>query len=86
VNNVVLVGRLEPPLTLALSVWLLRERVSFWEVAGAIAAFVGVILTIILQPPGEAMMKPLPYLNILAIALSLVTPFTRRYNVAPTVL
>lgn len=26
VNNVVLVGRLEPPLTLALSVWLLRER------------------------------------------------------------
>jgi drug/metabolite transporter (DMT)-like permease len=28
VNNVVLVGRLEPPLTLALSVWFLRERVN----------------------------------------------------------
>jgi len=57
VNNVILVGRLEPPLTIALSIWLLRERVSFWEFMGAIAAFTGVILTIILQPPGSAMMK-----------------------------
>ncbi|MUH00907.1 EamA family transporter [Scytonema sp. UIC 10036] len=57
VNNVILVGRLEPPLTLALSVWLLKERVNFWEFIGAIAAFVGVTLTIVLQPPGEAMMK-----------------------------
>lgn len=57
VNNVILVGRLEPPLTLALSVWLLRERVNIWEFIGAIAAFVGVILTIILQPPTEAMMN-----------------------------
>ena len=57
VNNVVLVGRLEPPLTLALSVWVLRERVNFWEVVGAIAAFVGVILTIVLQPPENGMMN-----------------------------
>ncbi|MEH2452621.1 DMT family transporter [Nostoc sp.] len=57
VNNVILVGRLEPPLTLALSVWLLRERVNIWEFIGAIAAFVGVILTIILQPPTENMMN-----------------------------
>lgn len=57
VNNVILVGRLEPPLTLALSVWLLRERVNIWEFIGAIAAFAGVILTIILQPPTEAMMN-----------------------------
>ena len=57
VNNVILVGRLEPPLTLALSVWLLRERVNIWEFIGAIAAFIGVILTIILQPPTEAMMN-----------------------------
>ncbi|MHC5737254.1 DMT family transporter [Nostoc sp.] len=57
VNNVILVGRLEPPLSLALSVWLLKERVNIWEFMGAIAAFVGVILTIILQPPGETMMK-----------------------------
>lgn len=57
VNNVVLVGRLEPPLTLALSIWLLKERVNLWEGVGAIAAFFGVTLTIILQPPGQAMMN-----------------------------
>jgi drug/metabolite transporter (DMT)-like permease len=57
VNNVVLVGRLEPPLTLALSVWLLKDRVNFWQVVGAIAAFIGVTLTIILQPKAEAMMN-----------------------------
>jgi drug/metabolite transporter (DMT)-like permease len=56
VNNVVLVGRLEPPLTLALSVWMLRERVNVWEVMGAIAAFIGVTLTILLQPPTATMM------------------------------
>jgi drug/metabolite transporter (DMT)-like permease len=56
VNNVVLVGRLEPPLTLVLSVWMLRERVNVWEVMGAIAAFIGVTLTIVLQPPTAAMM------------------------------
>jgi drug/metabolite transporter (DMT)-like permease len=57
VNNVVLIGRLEPPLTLAFSVWLLRERVTKWEIGGAIAAFIGVSLTIILQPPNPAMMN-----------------------------
>jgi drug/metabolite transporter (DMT)-like permease len=57
VNNVILVGRLEPPLALALSIWLLRERVNLWEIVGAIAAFIGVTLTIVLQPPGTAMMK-----------------------------
>jgi drug/metabolite transporter (DMT)-like permease len=57
VNNVVLLGRLEPPLTLALSVWLLKERVNFWEILGAIVAFIGVTLTIILQPQQPAMMN-----------------------------
>jgi drug/metabolite transporter (DMT)-like permease len=56
VNNVVLVGRLEPPLTLALSVWLLKERVNRWEMLGAIAAFFGVTLTILLQPSTATMM------------------------------
>jgi drug/metabolite transporter (DMT)-like permease len=56
VNNVVLVMRLEPPLTLALSVWMLRERVNGWEAMGEIAAFLGVTLTILLQPPSAAMM------------------------------
>jgi drug/metabolite transporter (DMT)-like permease len=49
VTNVLLLGRLEPPLTLALSIWLLRERLNRWEVLGSIVAFTGVILTIVLQ-------------------------------------
>jgi drug/metabolite transporter (DMT)-like permease len=52
VNNVVLIGRIEPPIVLALSVWLLRAKVNVWVVAGAIAAFVGVVLTILLQQVG----------------------------------
>lgn len=76
-NNVILIGRLEPPLTLALSVWLLRERVNIWQFIGAIAAFIGVILTIILQPPGEGMMNVggfgLGIGELLAVAGSLAT-------------
>jgi drug/metabolite transporter (DMT)-like permease len=53
VNNVVLVGRLEPPLTLAFSIWILKERVNCWEVAGAIVAFIGVTLTVILRTMGN---------------------------------
>jgi drug/metabolite transporter (DMT)-like permease len=53
VNNVVLVGRIEPPLTLALSVLLLGERVNRWVVAGAVVAFGGVALTILLQGAGQ---------------------------------
>ncbi|NJN11214.1 MAG: DMT family transporter [Richelia sp. RM2_1_2] len=57
VNNVVLIGRLEPPLTLALSVWLLRERVNFWQIIGAVISFFGVFLTISLPANLEEMAK-----------------------------
>ncbi|MBE9045463.1 DMT family transporter [Pleurocapsales cyanobacterium LEGE 10410] len=50
VNNVVLIGRIEPPITLALSVLILRAKVNSWIVTGAVLAFVGVVLTIVLQP------------------------------------
>jgi drug/metabolite transporter (DMT)-like permease len=50
VTNVLLLGRLEPPLTLALSIWLLGDRLNRWEVLGSIVAFGGVLLTILLQP------------------------------------
>lgn len=56
VSNIVLVGRLEPPLMLALSVWVLKERIDFWTIAGALVAFAGVALTIFLQPATETMM------------------------------
>ncbi len=53
VNNVVLIGRIEPPIVLALSVFLLKERVNIWIVAGAIISFIGVVLTIVLQEPAN---------------------------------
>ena len=50
VNNVILIGRIEPPLSLALSIFILKERVNLWTILGAVIAFTGVILTIVLQP------------------------------------
>jgi drug/metabolite transporter (DMT)-like permease len=57
VNNIVIIGRLEPPLTLALSVWLLSQRLNFWEIIGAVVTFFGVTLTIFLQAPSANMMS-----------------------------
>ncbi len=55
VSNVVLIGRIEPPLTLALSVIFLKERVNLWVASGAIVAFLGVGLTLLISPPASAM-------------------------------
>ncbi|MEB3359729.1 MAG: DMT family transporter [Synechococcales bacterium] len=52
VNSLILIGRIEPPLTLALSVLFLKERVNFWVVLGAVFAFGGVALTLFLQQAG----------------------------------
>jgi len=57
VNNIILIGRLELPLSIALSVWLLRERVNVWQLLGAFFAFFGVILTVILQSPESSMIN-----------------------------
>lgn len=51
VSNVVLVGRLEPPLVLALSVWFLHARVHRWEIWGTFIAILGVACIILLQHP-----------------------------------
>ena len=56
VNNVVLIGRIEPPITLTLSVLILKARVNKQIVIGAVLAFVGVMLTILLQPSAANMM------------------------------
>jgi drug/metabolite transporter (DMT)-like permease len=57
VNNVVLVGRIEPPLTLALSVFWWGARVNRWTVAGAVVSFIGVGLTLLLPQPNPAMVQ-----------------------------
>lgn len=51
VNNVILIGRIGPPLILVLSVLLLKERVNSWVISGEVLAFIGVLLTILLQKP-----------------------------------
>jgi drug/metabolite transporter (DMT)-like permease len=50
VNNVILIGRIEPPLILILSVWFLHSRLHRWEVIGTLVSLVGVVFTIALQP------------------------------------
>ncbi|EAZ90604.1 DMT family transporter [Crocosphaera chwakensis] len=57
VNNVILVSRIEPPLILGLSVVFLGARVNRWVVSGAIVSTLGVILTVVLQPPQGDMIE-----------------------------
>ena len=52
VNNVILIGQIDTPIVLALSVLLLRDRVNSWVVAGAAISLIGVSLTVLLQPTG----------------------------------
>ena len=65
VTNVVLIGRLEPPIGLALGVWLLRARVNPWTVAGSLVCFVGVAATALFASSGQkiAMMGELLHLG-----------------------
>lgn len=55
VNNVILIGRIEPPLALVLAVIFLQARVNPWIVAGALLSFLGVIVTILGSNPENMM-------------------------------
>ncbi|MEM1251687.1 MAG: DMT family transporter [Cyanobacteria bacterium P01_H01_bin.21] len=57
VNNVILISQIDTPLVLALSVWVLGDRVNKWVVAGAVVSFIGVALTVLIQPPGTGMVS-----------------------------
>lgn len=57
VNNVILISRIEPPLTLALSVWLLHERINRWVLLGAILSFLGVGLTLLIPSAKTEMIE-----------------------------
>lgn len=57
VNNVILIGQLDTPLVLALSVWFLGDRINAWVIGGAVLAFIGVALTVIIAPPSDDMMS-----------------------------
>ncbi|KAM3094446.1 DMT family transporter [Phormidesmis sp. 146-12] len=86
VNNVVLVGRLEPPIALVLSIWLLKEQVTRLEQLSAIVVLIGVMLSVLLQPPTEMIQmagltfgkgEALTALGAIAIAVSTVISKTR---------
>lgn len=57
VNNVILIGQVDTPLVLALSVWFLGDRINLWVIAGAVLAFIGVVLTVIIAPPSDEMVS-----------------------------
>ncbi|MEO0827888.1 MAG: DMT family transporter [Cyanobacteria bacterium J06639_16] len=57
VNNVILIGQIDTPLVLALSVLLLGERVNAWVIGGAVLAFIGVALTVLIPSPGGDMVS-----------------------------
>ena len=56
VTNVVLVGRIEPPIFLALSALLLGERPDRWTLLGAAISFAGVVLMLALQAGSAGVM------------------------------
>lgn len=56
VTNVVLLGRIEPPLLLLLAAVFLGERSSSWSIAGSIIALAGVAATLLLQPMSGGML------------------------------
>ncbi len=58
VTNVILIGRIEVPLFLAMSVWLLREKVNIWKIIGEFVSFVGVVVTVSLQALWEDISSP----------------------------
>lgn len=43
ITNIVLIGRIEPILTLVLGVWLLGSRVNSWSIAGSLISLAGVV-------------------------------------------
>lgn len=55
ITNIVLIGRIEPILTLVLGVWLLGSRVNFWSIAGSLISLVGVVVTAFLASSGQMM-------------------------------
>jgi len=70
VNNVTLVSRLEPLLTLVLAALVLRERTGVGEVAGAATACLGVCATVVLQ--GSSIMLGSGLLGVACTAVAAV--------------
>lgn len=57
VNNVILIGQLDTPMVLALSVFFLGDRINKWVIGGAALAFIGVALTVLIPHPSDHMVS-----------------------------
>jgi drug/metabolite transporter (DMT)-like permease len=55
VTNIVLIGRIEPILSLIWGVWLLGTRVNLWTISGSLISFLGVVITALLASSGQMM-------------------------------
>lgn len=88
VASVILIGRLETPLALALSIWILKERVNNWTIVGAIVSFCGVVVTVFLQGIWQNMSSSQVFINVgvgeilvtiaaIALAISTIISKTR---------
>jgi drug/metabolite transporter (DMT)-like permease len=56
VTNIVLIGRIEPILTLILNVCLLGASVNIWTIVGSFLSFAGVVVTALLTASNSKMM------------------------------
>ena len=64
VTNVVLIGRIETPLALVLSILFLRAKVDIWTITGAIVSLLGVFITVVLQGLWENMMNSNNFISV----------------------
>ena len=80
VTNVVLVGRIEPPIFLALSALVLGERPDRWTLLGAAISFAGVVLMLALQAASAGVMfgRGEIYAAIAALVLAISTVLSKR--------
>ncbi|MBD2178983.1 DMT family transporter [Pseudanabaena sp. FACHB-1998] len=53
ITNIVLIGRIEPILTLILSVWLLSTPLNSWIISGSIVSFLGIATTALLTSSAQ---------------------------------
>ena len=79
-TNVVLVGRIEPPIFLALSALILGERPDRWTLLGAGLSFAGVVVMLVLQAQtaGVTFGRGEAYVAIAAIVLAVSTILSKR--------
>lgn len=56
IANIVLIGRIEPIITIVLSFFLLQSRFNYWTVLGSLASFAGAVTTAFLTSSSQKMM------------------------------